>query len=94
MNRQLSLFSEEGCEFFRTGANLLLDALNLDRKPNEKHQIEYHYQHENFFVLIACNRHKQIVCNVVDENGNVPKDFCVCWRDHNNVLEELNLKPA
>ncbi len=92
MNEQLSLFSEQGSEFFRAGAESLLDALNLDRKHKDKYQIEYYYQHENLFVLIACNREKNIICNVVDENGKVPKGFCVCWRIHQHILQELNIE--
>ena len=89
MNHQLSLFSEKGSEYFRMGADSLLDALNLDRKPKEKYQIEYYYQHQKLFVLIAYNREKNIICNVVDENGKVPNGFCVNWRIHQEVIREL-----
>ncbi len=91
-SNQLSLFSEIGSEYFRTGANELLDLLNLDRKTKDLYQIEYYYQHENLFVLIACNRQKQPVCNVVDENGKVLKGFCVNWRIHKHVLDELKIE--
>lgn len=92
MNNQLSLFSEKGSEYFRTGADMLLDALNLDRKPKDKYRIEYYYQHENLFVLIAVNREKNIICNIVDENGKPPKGFCVCWRIHPHILQELKIE--
>ena len=92
MNDQLSLFNQQGAEYFRTGANSLLDMLNLDLKPKEKYQIEYYYQHENLFVLIASNKEKNIICNVVDENGNIPDGFCVCWRIHPHILQELNIE--
>lgn len=92
MIQQLSLFKQIGCEYFRTGADKLLDALNLGLKPKEKYQIEYYYQHEKLFVIIACNRIKQIVCNVVDENGNIPKDFCVNWRIHQEIIRELKIE--
>lgn len=86
---QLSLFTEIGTEYFRMGADSLLDALNLDRKNNEKYKIHYYYQHENLFVLIAFNKEKNIICNVVDENGKVPEGFCVCWRIHQHIIQEL-----
>lgn len=92
MNEQLSLFKEQGTEYFRLGADALLDAVNLDRKNKDKYQIEYYYQHEKLFVLIAVNREKNIICNIVDENGKVPNGFCVCWRIHQHVFQELNLK--
>lgn len=92
MNEQLSLFNQQGAEFFRMGADALLDAVNLDRKPKDKYQIEYYYQHEKLFVLIAVNREKDIICNVVDENGNIPDGFCVCWRIHPHILQELKIE--
>lgn len=92
MNQQLSLFEQIGCEYFRTGADKLLDALNLGLKQKDFYRIEYYYQHEKLFVLIACNREKHIVCNVVDENGNIPKDFCVNWRIHQEVMRELKIE--
>jgi hypothetical protein len=89
---QLSLFEQIGCEYFRTGAYKLLDALNLGLKTKDFYRIEYYYQHQKLFVLIACNREKHIVCNVVDENGNIPKDFCVNWRIHQEVMRELKIE--
>lgn len=94
MNEQLSLFKEQGTEYFRLGADALLDAVNLDRKQKDKYQIEYYYKHEKLFVLIAVNREKNVICNIVDENGKVPNGFCVCWRVHQHILQELNLKPV
>lgn len=90
MNEQLSLFSEKGSEYFRTGAESLLEALNLDRKQKEKYQIEYYYQHKNLFVIIACNAEKKPICNIVDENGKIPNGFSVNWRVHDLVTNELN----
>jgi len=92
MNTQLSLFSQQGSEYFRTGADALLDAVNLDRKPKDKYKIEYYYQYKNLFVLIAVNKEKNIICNIVDENGKVPNGFCVCWRTHPHILQELKIK--
>lgn len=92
MTQQLKLFEEIGSEYFRIGADKLLDSLNLGLKPKEKYRIEYYYQHEKLFVIIACNRQKHIVCNVVDENGNVPKYFCVNWRIHQEVMRELKIE--
>lgn len=89
---QLSLFTEIGSEYFRIGADALLDALNLGSKPKDKYQIEYYYKHEKLFVLIASNKEKNIICNVVDENGKVPNGFCVCWRIHQHIIQELETK--
>lgn len=89
---QLALFKDVGSEYFRIGADALIDALNLDRKPKDQYKIQYYYQHENLFVLIAANREKNIICNIVDENGKVPKGFCVCWRVHQYILQELKIE--
>lgn len=91
MNEQLSLFTEIGSEYFRIGADDLLNTLNLGYKEKDKYKIQYYYQYENLFVLIACNKEKNIICNVVDENGNQPEGFDVCWRLHQFIVEELQI---
>lgn len=90
MGQQLSLFTEIEQEAFRKTADALLDLLNLDAKLKDFYQIEYYYQHKNLFVLIACNREKKPVCNVVDSDGKIPDGFCWNWRNHNLVIDELN----
>lgn len=92
MSDQLSLFTEIGSEYFRIGADALLDAVNLGYKEKDKYKIHYYYQHENLFVLIASNKDKKIICNIVDENGKVPAGFCVCWRIHQHIIQELETK--
>lgn len=74
-------------------ANELLDLLNMDLKPKDKYQSEYYFQIEEYIVLIACNRLKEIVCNVVDIYGNIPKDFSVNWRNFAHIQEEIKLNP-
>lgn len=89
---QLALFDEIGTEYFRMGADALLEAVNLGIKPKDQYVMQYYYQHENLFVLIACNKEKNIICNVVDENGKLPKGFCVCWRQHSTIIHEIKTK--
>jgi len=64
----------------------------MDSKPKDFYQIEYYYRHNDYFVLIACNREKKPVCNIVDINGKIPDGFCVNWRIHNYILQELKIK--
>lgn len=92
MNEQLSLFKEIGTEFFRVGAEKLLDAVNEGRKQRDMFKIQYYYKHKNFFVLMASDREKNVIFNCVDENGNIPPDFDVCWRAHQFILDELNIE--
>lgn len=89
---QLSLFNDVKEDAFRKTAEELLDLLNDGVKPKDHYRIEYYYEHLDMFVLIACNREKNIVCNVVDINGKIPKDFCVNWRSHNHIFHELNIE--
>ena len=74
-------------------ANGLLDLLNMDSKPKDKYQIEYYTQEGKYIILIACNRLKEIVCNVVDIYGNIPKDFSVNWRHFAHIQQEIGLQP-
>lgn len=92
ISNQLSLFTEIEEEAFRKTANKLLDLLNMDSKPKDFYQIEYYYQHKNFYVLIACNREKKPVCNIVDINGKIPDGFSVNWRNHNHIIQELKIE--
>lgn len=92
MGNQLSLFSEKVGEYFRIGADALIDAVNLGQKPKDHYKIQYYYQHDNLFVLIATNKEKKVICNIVDENGKVPDGFCVCWRIHQHIIQELQTK--
>lgn len=91
-NPQLTLFTEKGSEYFRAGADALLEAVNLGVKKKEQYQIEYYYSHKDVFVVIAVNKEKNIICNVVDQNGNIPKGFSVNWRIHSMVVDDLNEK--
>lgn len=92
MGLQLSLFTEIEEYAFRKTANELIDLLNIDRKAKECYRIEWYYKHDDKYILIACNREKNIVCNVVDENGKVPNGFDVCWRLHRFILQELKIE--
>lgn len=92
---QLDLFESAPVDYDQIvtdKANALLELLNMDSKPKDKYQIEYYFQVENYIILIACNRLKNIVCNVVDIYGNIPKDFSVNWRNYAHIQQEIELE--
>lgn len=86
---QLSLFDKFKEEAFREKADGLLNLLNMDLKPKDKYLINYYYTHKDLYILIASDRNKHIVCNIVDEKGLVPIDFSANWRSHSHILQEL-----
>lgn len=70
-------------------ANLLVDMLNEGLKKKEQY-ITFAYQQVNeLIVLIVTNKEKDFLGNVLDANGNTPKDFSVCWRNLSHIKNEL-----
>ncbi len=90
---QLSLFdvfqNAEKDDILTEKANALLDLLNMDRKGKEIFEPQYFCQHYDLIVLIASNKEKNIVGNILDIDGNTPKDFCVNWRNLSIIRQEL-----
>ncbi|MBP6566049.1 MAG: strawberry notch family protein [Saprospiraceae bacterium] len=70
----------------------LLEAVNMDRKD------QYELQpiqpitigNRTFYLLEAKNKAGDSVFNVVDEKGNIPKDFEANWRNFSNAMDGLN----
>ena len=92
---QLNLFESAPVDYDQLvtdKANGLLYLLNMDLKPKEQYKILWYIQEQKYIVLIAGNRSKSLVCNVVDIYGNVPKDFSVNWRNFFHIEQELKTK--
>lgn len=70
-------------------ANLLLEALNDGLKKGEIYEPTHYMQINNLVVLIAQNKHSNKVFNVIDADGNTPKDFSVNWRNAQHVRQEI-----
>jgi hypothetical protein len=90
---QLSLFDTPPPDYdqiLTDKANGLLDLLNDDRK--DKYQQKQYAQVGNYIVLIAENKHKDKLFNVLDIYGNIPPDFSVNWRTAQHVRQELNIQ--
>lgn len=93
---QLNLFESVAPDYDQLvtdKANGLLDLLNYGVKPKDKYQIEFYTQEGKYIILIASNKEKNIVCNVVDIYGNIPKDFSVNWRHFAHIQQEIGIKP-
>jgi hypothetical protein len=92
---QLDLFESTPVDYDQLvtdKANGLLDLLNMDLKQKDKYKILWYIQEQKYIVLIAANRFKDLVCNIVDIYGNVPKDFSVNWRNFFHIEQELKTK--
>ena len=71
-------------------ANLLLEALNEGLKTKDKYLPHYYFQENGNIVLIAVNKEKDVVCNIIEgKTGETPKDFSACWRNVEHIKQEL-----
>lgn len=90
---QLDLFrnfdESERDKILTEKANRLLDAVNDDNKI--KYAPQWYFQHEDLIVLVAANKEKDVIFNIIDANGNIPNGFSACWRDVNHIRQELKL---
>ena len=87
---QLDLFKPIAEEVdLSTKANLLLNALNDGVKKSEMYEPTHYTQVHDLVVLMAQNKHKDKVFNVVDIDGKTPNDFSACWRNAQHVKEEI-----
>ncbi len=94
IHNQLNLFevpevTVDYDEVLTAKANLLIDMLNEGLKKKEQY-ITFAYQQVNdLIVLIVTNKEKDFLGNVLDANGNTPKDFSVCWRNLSHIKQEI-----
>lgn len=72
----------------------LLDSLNEDLKPKEQYQSVGIFTEKGLNVYICANSEKDILFNVLDYDGNFPKDFSACWRTFEHIKQDLKLCPT
>ena len=88
---QLNLFQE--CEISQTdekitkAANEILSALNDGRKV--KYEPHYYFQEGGLIVLMAVNKHKESVFNILDFEGKTPDGLSSCWRSVQHIKHDL-----
>lgn len=93
---QLTIFDqldqEEADDLITEKANNLLILLNDGVHKKERYEPHYYFLEKKHIVLIAINRNKDLLFNVIDAtNGNVPENFSACWRNWQHIKQELNL---
>lgn len=67
----------------------LLNLLNEGSKKRDFFEPINYAQIEDLIVLMAENKEKEKLFNVIDLKGNIPKGFSVNWRIANHVKSEL-----
>ena len=70
-------------------ANDLLEALNDGRKKSELYEPTHYKQLNDLVLLIAQNKQKDTLFNVIDINGKTPVGFSACWRIAQHARQEL-----
>lgn len=89
---QLNLFDEyeidQKNEKLSNAADDILAALNEGRKI--KYEPHYYFQEGNYIVLMAVNKDKDAVFNILDLDGKIPNGFSACWRNIEHIQQELN----
>ena len=94
IQNQLNLFdipevTPDYDEILTAKANLLIEMLNEGLKKKEQYETYAYQQINNLIVLVVTNKEKDFLGNVLDANGNTPKDFSACWRNLSIVKDEL-----
>jgi len=88
---QLNLFDEyeidQKNEKLSKAADAILAALNDGQKL--KYEPHYYFQEGNYIVLMAVNKNKESVFNILDLDGKVPNGFSACWRNLQHIKQDL-----
>lgn len=84
---QLNVFDD----LINNKANELLDLLNEDKKEKHRYYPQYTTQIGNRILLIACNSEKDLLFNVIDVLGEIPKELSVNWRNLEHIKNEKTL---
>ncbi|MBF7090478.1 hypothetical protein IUY40_02820 [Flavobacterium sp. ALJ2] len=88
---QLNLFKEyeldQRNEKLSLAADEILAALNDGMKV--KYKPHYYFQEGDLIVLMVVNKFKDAVFNILDLDGNVPKEFGSCWRNLHHIKQDL-----
>lgn len=91
ITNQLNLFEEyeieQENEKLTISANNLLQALNDGMKV--KYEPHYYFQEGNLIVLMAVNKQKEAVFNILDLEGKTPDGFSACWRNLEHIKQDL-----
>ncbi len=93
---QLTIFDQlepiqDPSDIITQKANDLLFALNDGRKKKDLYLPQYYWHENGNIVLMACNREKHVVFNIIDgTTGETPANFSSCWRNLEHIKNDLN----
>lgn len=89
--KQLNLFEEyENSlkdELLAKAALDLLAAVNDGMKV--KYEPHYYFQEGKLIVLIAVNKFKDSIYNILDLDGKIPDGLSACWRNLAHIQQDL-----
>jgi len=86
-NNQLTLFDND--YILTEKANGLLDALNEGLKSKEMYFPVVYSQLNNLIVLVAQNKAKDTLFNILDVDGKTPVGMSACWRIYNEFVKDI-----
>lgn len=88
---QLNIFHEyeidQRNEKLSRAADKILEAVNDGIKF--KYEPHYYFQEGNFIVLMAVNKNKESIFNILDLEGNTPDGISSCWMNLQSLKHEL-----
>lgn len=88
---QLSLLDFFDEEKVVIKANKLIDMLNDGRAKKELYYGQYYFPHNGYWVFMASNDKRELLFNVVDNEGNIPVGLPANWRHLAHVKQEISL---
>ncbi|OHT44451.1 hypothetical protein [Flavobacterium tructae] len=88
---QLNIFEEfeidQRNEKLSIAADEILAALNDGMKV--KYEPHYYFQEGGLIVLMAVNKFKDVVFNILDLDGKVPAGLTPCWRNVQYIKQDI-----
>lgn len=91
IQNQLSLIPEFELGLILESANTLIDMLNDNRPKKEIYYPQWYLPHNQYWVFIASNSNKDILFNVLDQNGKIPNGLPANWRTYPHIKNEIGL---
>jgi len=90
MSSQLNLLDAFDESIVIENANILIDMLNDGLPKKDLYYGNIHFKYKGLWVLMAQNKNKDAVFNILDDKGKTPNGFNACWRSINHIKHEIN----
>lgn len=69
----------------------LLGLLNEGLKGKEVYKLQYAIKAGIYVIIVATNANKTTWFNILQNTGEMPKGFCVNWRNWQHIQQEVKL---